>query len=211
MTAPTDMQVLLGMIAQQNEQIKGLASAVSGIVAERNAPPPAREYTDEDYRERPTLMVEKFNQALQQVAAPINEFKQQQARAGMYEQSKAAVRRKDARYDKLWDKIEPALDYAMSQANVDPTEAIVAYHVKALCGELLMNNPNILSEIGNTSMHIPPSPPAPPTPPAPVLRELTDNEKVIAKSRGWSAEQFLAKQAESAQSSSMVVTRGPRK
>lgn len=203
---PTELEILQGVIAQQAEQIKGLTNAVSGLVAERNAPPPAREPTDEEYREHPSLLVDKFNAALQQVAAPINQFRREQAREIMYAASKKAVRQKNPNYDKLWDKLEPALDYAFSQTpDVDPTEAVVTYHVKALFGELIMTNPNILTEISSTSMHLPPSPPAPPEPPKPVLRELTDNEKIIAKSRGWSAEEFLKRQADT--SNSIVVTR----
>lgn len=209
MTSPSNLPSDSEILARMNRLESSVSSLVGAIgqLVEKNRPPEP-EVTDEELAQKPSLLLKKLTDHIDSQMKPINDFRVQAQREAEYMRNKDIVKNSNEIYKKLWDKIEPTLDLTIKQANVEPSVQIINYHVNALIGNYVLSNPDAL-KTGEPPLHIPPSGPInqdgggnkPP------VRELTENEKIIAKQRGWTAEEYLKK----SEGEHMVVTRGEKK
>lgn len=211
-TEPSREQRLLAaqeqMLRDQAQQIK----AMQGRLEKMEAPPPVPTADqDRKYWESPTTVIKELLAAeLEKTVAPINARLNTQTSESEYDKAKKKLREE---YKDIWDKIEPSIDQwsnghiASGQPLTEDLLNIAAmtasgayYRGKLGNGTIPMPAPapapapTPSGGIVTTPPHLRPSAPVIPghESPAPAeTRELTENERRLAKERGQTPAQYL--------------------
>lgn len=196
---PSEMEVLRQTVANMQGQIGQLVNTIQSAVSAQTpqAPPPPPALTAEDFQNNPQLLIDRINQDIARQVAPLNAANNQFVRANQYTAAKAQVKNANPMFQRFWSQIEPQLDATFASGQIEPHPQIIFYHVQALVGGLALQNPTMFATAPNMQQQpnnfIPPSGSPPPLPQnnAPPLRQLTDNERRIAKERGLSDADYL--------------------
>jgi hypothetical protein len=194
---PTDDPIARQLSAIAN-MIAAQQTAIEELKAKQNAPvnttPPHDPSADAQlmFQDPRTLIREEVTNAVK----PLNEFRMQMQRQNQYMALKGQIRNYFPNLAPYWSNIESQLDQAFSAGQLDPTPQALNFAVNAIVGNMVnsgMINPSAPSVKPSSPVppNIPSSPPPPPTPPKPQLRELTEQEKTIARMNGMTAEQYL--------------------
>ncbi len=207
---PSENEVLRNALLAQGKQIEDLTNIVRSALTP--APIPPREYTPEELRENPHLVLQQVKEHMNSLAAPVTMMQAQMTRISEYKSVKERVKANNPELAKIWDKIVSQLDSTFDTGKFEVNETVVTYQASAIAGQLLLKDPTLRASLDEKpNMFIPPSGSPTPQPSnnnQKVYRDLTEPEQIVAKMRNQTKEQFLDALENS---NPTVVTRGGTK
>ena len=221
---PVNQELLdlqLKVIADKERENRELRERLNNV---QQVPPAAPRVTDEerdkDFFKNPTKAIRAI---LDESVAPLQGYVGElKARDGLAELKESF--KNDPRYASRWSKIEPVVDEMLRRHISGGGNVNTSIMNEAVVTAIGLIASNQISGITFDN----PAPPTPPTPtPAPMVnpphlapstppqprppekgkvRELTENEKLLARARGWTAEQYLEGLGEAEKGAPLVIT-----
>lgn len=212
------------VINDQMAMTRKMEERLASIDARLNAPAPVDpKVASEQFFADPLRMIDE---AVKRQLAPLNETRERMEMQRKYDTLKGQMKR-DPRFQALnHPAVESALDSLVDEYKTfEPSSVVRDYHtaigIVAASGGFNTNpaeNPSTppatKEPVVTTPPHLRPSAP-PPRAPAPSdkpkLRELTENERHLARLYGMTPEEYLAQQGDSVTSSLEIPTFSPKK
>ena len=219
-TNPDIADLQLRVIADKERENRALKERLDNLEREKNAPAkPTEADQDREYFRSPSKVLRDIlNETVAPLQSYVGELKARDVATDLKSRFKT-----DSRYASRWTKIEPVVD-EMLRMHVakggSVNESIMNEAVVTAVGLIATN------QINGVTFDEAPAPPTPkPAPnmvnpphlapsPAPLptrevkskVRDLTENERLLARARGWTAEQYLENLGESESGSPLVMT-----
>jgi hypothetical protein len=198
-------QLYAQTIKDQGKKLSDLDKQMQDM---RKGPPPSQEEMDKNLWARPTDSIRGIvREELEQSVAPLRQFVSTFQGADQYSRAKNKFKN-DPRYKPVFDKAEAYIDEMMKGQNYQSEEELEGSLRATLLSVVGAVNLGLLPGVSfsgdapvttppsgggsmTTPAHIPPSPPPGAPPKTPARRELTENERRLAREWKMTPEEFL--------------------
>lgn len=194
--------------AELTQRLRDMDARISKV----ETPAPSTDDMNAEFWKNPVgVMNQLIRDEMKKTVGPLNEQLSRQTQMSEYEKSKLRLK---AQYSDIWDKIETSVDNFITAASAQGVEVndqlmdVAALtssglYYRGQLGEKPVfpgSQPNdkredpVPPQPVFSPPHLRPSAPAIPgaEPEKPQARELTENERRLARERGWTPEQYLA-------------------